>query len=164
MNPEHGFVRLRPTRLMKHDPTDAFWRGIRQLKVVGDRSELAERDFPGVDDSAATVVNVELVFLARLERVAVFRNPADDAPHVDQLSGPIRRPVDIKVTLRREPDGEFQAGQAADCRGGVSFVNGEDAQVGDRLQFFERLLQDAVLARDILGENFFAIADQQAYS
>ena len=118
--------------------------------VDGERAELAEGDRFRVDDATAGVVDVEGVFFARLEGVGVVADPADDALEVHEFAFAVGRPVAVEVALRCQSDGEIQTLQIADRRGGVAFVDGEHAKIGDGFQFGKRLLQHAVFAGNFL--------------
>ena len=60
-----------------------------QLPMGGERAELAQCHFLGMNDSALGIINIELILLAHFVGVTIISDPPDDPFHVDQLTGSI---------------------------------------------------------------------------
>ena len=101
VNLERCFVGLLAAGLMHMDSVIAHRRRIGQFEVVRHRSKIVQRHVARVEHTAARIVDIQLIFLARLERVAIIGHPANDAFQIHQLTRSISWPIDEQKTLGR---------------------------------------------------------------
>ncbi len=140
-----GFVAGPGAAAMQVDAIVALRSRFGQDEIVTDRAKAVENDFAAVKLPAASVINIELEFLARPEREPIAVHPADDPLDVDQLPGAISRTIGKQISARREPHRKVQPIQVVDGRRHMSVVYDEGSQIADRLEPIVRLVHNAVV-------------------